>query len=62
MTVRRTGCTNRAMRWESETPEGVVKYHPSKRAATYWLKYGKTFKTNPVYAVVGGRRSQKRIR
>lgn len=56
--VTKTGIADRACRWLLEG----VGFFPSKRAAIYYEKYGKTFKTKPVYEVINGRRSQKRVR
>jgi len=63
VTIRKTGITDRAVRWQLVDDEGKnIKFFPSFRAARYWLEHGKTFKTKPVYEVINGRRGQKRIR
>ena len=59
--IKKTGLTERRKRWAASTKEGL-RYFPSFRAARYFLEFGKVFKTNPVYAAINGRRSQKRIR
>jgi hypothetical protein len=46
-------------------PEGVevpILYFKSRRAAFHFFETGEKFKTNPVFAVMGGRKGTKRIR
>jgi hypothetical protein len=54
----------RAKRWlvVPDNYEGKQKFCPSRRAAFHFFRTGEKFTTTPVYAVVGGRRSQKRVR
>ena len=56
----------RAGRWRMLTDWGdgmlSTRTFPSKRAALYFFEYGKTFKTKVIFSVIGGRKSQKRIR
>jgi hypothetical protein len=37
-------------------------FFKSRRAAFYFFETGEKFKTNPVFAVLGGRKGQRRIR
>jgi hypothetical protein len=63
MKAEKTGIADRACRWCLVNDEGKRQgFFPSKRAAECWARTGKTFKTKPVYAVVKGRKTQKRIR
>ena len=58
-TVEKTGIADRGTRWRL-TCEGGGGFFPSRRAAVYFFETGERFKTNPVFLVVGGRRSAKR--
>ena len=58
-TVEKTGIADRGTRWRL-TCEGGGGFFPSRRAALFFFETGERFKTNPVFLVVGGRRSAKR--
>lgn len=60
-TVEKTGIADRGVRWKLTTESGGG-FFKSRRAAFHFFKTGERFETNPVYAVVGGRRSQKRVK
>ena len=54
----------RCKRWALVEDENLeeVKYFPSRRAALFFFETGEKFKTNPVYATLGGRKGTTRIR
>ena len=60
--ITKTGRTERCRRWHLTIDGKPGGWFPSKRAAKCFAETGKKFKTKPVFAVIGGRRSQKRIR
>jgi hypothetical protein len=54
----------RAKRWllVPDNYDAPQKFFKSRRAAFHFFRTGEKFITKPVYAVIGGRRSQKRVR
>ena len=66
--VEKTGETARSRRWRLQPLDvtlehsGGPRYFRSRRAAVHYFVTGEKFETSPVFAVVGGRRSQKRVR
>jgi hypothetical protein len=62
--VDSSGPLNQRWRWSLVEDEnlGEVKFFKSRRAAFCFFETGEKFKTNPVFAVMGGRKGTKRIR
>lgn len=53
----------RCKRWIlAEEGDEKMKFFKSRRAAFCFFTTGEKFKTNPIFAVLGGRRGTKRIR
>lgn len=48
-------------RWKLDGDAGAH-FFKSRRAAFHFFRTGEKFTVKPVYAVIGGRRSQKRVR
>lgn len=65
-TVEKTGDTGRSGRWKltEDTSEDSrsIRHFRSRREAFHFFRTGERFETNPVFAVLGGRRGTKRIR
>lgn len=60
-TVERTGIADRGTRWKlTDGQRGG--FFKSRRAAFHFFKTGERFVTKPIYSVVGGKRSQRRVR
>ena len=60
--VEKTGRTERIRRWKLTLPDGPGGYFASRRGAIHYFVTGEKFETNPVFAVLGGRRGTRRIR
>ena len=59
--VQKTGLTKRGQRWRL-LDGGNSLFFRSRREAFYFFRTGKKFVTTPVFAVLNGKRSLRRVR
>ena len=60
--VEKTGDTTRCKRWKLLLEGEEDKFFKSRREAFHFFETGEKYQTNPVFAVLGGRKGTKRIR